>query len=68
VNGPSDPQSLKDSVQNLMVEMNATEAFGVEQLLEAKFWEITKLRPEWRRPGPSNDRKPSCDDDRVGQI
>jgi serine/threonine protein kinase len=68
VNRVSDLRSLKDSVQNLMVQMDMTDAVGVQQQLEAKLAEISKLLPEPRRPRRSTDHKSPCDDGRVGQI
>lgn len=70
VNKIADLTSLRDSVQNLMAQMNTSDAVGVQQQIETKLREIKKLLPAESnsRKAASNARRPSCDNIPVVQI
>lgn len=74
VNKIADLKSLRKSVQNLMAQMNASDAVGVQHQIEAKLREIKRLLPH--DPAPAGARRganapaarPSCDSIPVVQI
>lgn len=73
VNKIADLRSLKGSVQSLMAQINVSDAVGVQQQIETKLHEITKLLPKdspngrTHRTGNSG-RRPSCDSIPIIQI
>ncbi|OHT07609.1 TKL family protein kinase [Tritrichomonas foetus] len=70
VNKIADLQSLKKSIQNLMAQMNTSDAVGVQQQIETKLKEIKKLLPSEAagRRQNANLKRPSCDSIPVAQI
>ena len=70
VNKVSDLTSLRDSVNNLMAQMNTSDAVGIQQQIETKLREIKKLLPAEtsKRKSSAAGRRPSCDSFPVIQI
>ncbi|OHT02059.1 TKL family protein kinase [Tritrichomonas foetus] len=63
VNKLTDLTLLKDSVNNLMTQINTSDAVGVQQQIETKLREIIKQLPSehGKKRGSANNRQPSCD-------
>ncbi|KAH0794645.1 TKL family protein kinase [Histomonas meleagridis] len=69
VNRLADLKSLKESVQNLMAQMNIPDAVGVQQQIETKLAEIKKLLPqETNNKRGDNKKRPSSESAPVVQI
>lgn len=68
VNRLADLSSLRRSVQNLMAQMNTSDAVGVQQQIESKLREINKLLPKNTGGAREGEGRPSSESMPVVQI